>query len=66
MLATMRFLEKMCVYFKHFLYLCNGIKTIYLVTFVDCLTENLRGLLSPASNVTSARREVGCSVPIVF
>ena len=66
MLANMRFLAKICVYFKHFLYLCIRIKTLCLVTFADSVSENLRELISTTSNVTSERREVGCLVPIVF
>lgn len=66
MLANMRFLAKMCVYFKHFLYLCKRIKTLCLVTFADSVSENLRELISTTSNVTSERREVGYLVPIVF
>lgn len=60
----MRFFVKMCVYFKHFLYLCIRIKTIYLVTFVDSKTEKFRELFSPTSNVTCESREAGCMVPM--
>jgi len=62
----MRFLEKMCFIFKHFLYLCIRIKTLCLVTFADSVSKNLRELISTTSNVTSERREVDCIAPIVF
>ena len=62
----MRFLAKMCFNFNHFLYLCIRIITIYLVTFVDRITEIFRELRSPVSNVTCNSRGIGCMVPIVF
>ena len=63
MLATMRFLEKMCVYFNHFLYLYKRNNNTHLVTFVGSPKEILQVLFSPTSNVTSERREVGCLEP---
>ena len=62
----MRFLVKICVYLKHFLYLCIRINTIYLVTFVDRVTRIFRELPSWISKVTCESREIGCLVPIVF
>jgi len=66
MLATLRFLAKMCFYFKHFLYLCIRIIIIYLVTFVDCITRKFWELCSFVSNVTCKSREANCLVPLLY
>lgn len=63
MFYFVRFFMKMCVYFKHFLYLCKRNQNTHLVTFVGGTQEILQVLFSPTSNVTSARREVGCLEP---
>ena len=61
----MRFPIKICVYFNHFLYLCIRIITIYLVTFVDRITDFLRELFSLISNVTCESGGVSCLVPLI-
>ena len=60
----MRFLLKICVYFKHFLYLCKVIKIICIVAFTDSITSEIRVLDSTTSNATCSDREVVCLIPI--
>ena len=62
----MRFLAKMCFYFKHFLYLCKRNNIIYLVVFVDGKSYTFWELGSSTSNATSERREADCLAPLIF
>jgi len=63
MLAVRRFLPKMCVYLKHFCYLCIEIKSICIVTFAEDNIRNNRfrsvaALMSPAQAESSPVRNL--------
>lgn len=60
MLATQRFIKKICFNIKRFLYLCKRNKGIYLVAFVE---ENIRNIESvrDCPNVTCKSRGQSCS-----